>query len=145
MEPTKIELQPGELTVVIVGLPGAGKTTIATQLANDYPEYKLFNTDKYIQEGFKDDLQAIMYDALFDPAERKIIEGVQCYRLLRQGLERKFFPHVVINVLATQEVRAARRPGKSYKDMDAMLRTIWIQYNRMSNGNPPRLVELLNE
>lgn len=140
----EIELQPRELTVVIVGLPGAGKTTIAKQLHGKYPQYKLFHTDDYIDGDFKGALQRIIQEVLFHPAEMKIIEGVQAYRLLREGLERKFYPNVVINVLAETLVRYERRPDKQYGQMDHMLRTIWRQYGYMPNSHPPRIIDLLN-
>jgi GTPase SAR1 family protein len=141
----EIELLPSDRTVVVVGLAGVGKTTISEWLINKYPHYKLFHTDSYMQYGFVDALQIMINDIECDPSEYKIVEGVQCYRLLREGLEQKFFPHVVINVLATEAVRYGRRQDKNYKQMDAVMRTIWMQYNKMPNQYPPRLIELLNE
>lgn len=139
-----IKLEPDHRTVVIVGLPGAGKSTIANKLHHLYPEYYLIQTDDYIEQGIN--VHQMLYDINCHPANRRIIEGVSCYHILKEGLfEKCFYPDVVINVLATEQVRYGRRPGKNYKQMDATLRMVWMQYNRTPNDSPPMLIELLNE
>lgn len=144
MESTQIVLLPTDKTVVIVGLPGSGKSTLSNTLHHAYPQYTLIQTDEYIEQGLS--ISQMLYDINCFPNTFKIVEGVSCYHILKEGLmERCFYPDVVINVLATEQLRSKRRPDKSYKQMDATLRLIWMAYNRYPNERPPRLIEIIKE
>lgn len=135
----------GEKTVVIVGLAGAGKTTVARNLLAQFPHFSLYHGDDYIEHNSS--LQVLMNDFVyFNSYKFKMVEGVVCYKMLLEGLESKcFYPDLVINVLSSSEIRGLRRPDKDYKQMDATLRLMWLRYNRMPNARPPRLLELLND
>jgi hypothetical protein len=141
---TQIELLSTDKLVVVVGLPGSGKSTLANILHHKFPQYHLIQCDEYIDEGLS--THQMIYDINCNPAPMKIVEGVSCYRMLKEGLEERcFYPDVVVNVLATEQLRGKRRPDKNYKQMDATLRLIWLTYNRMPNERAPRIIELLNE
>jgi len=131
----KIKLSIEEKIIVIVGLPASGKSFLANEVLEQYEKrnYKMFRTDDYIKYGFEESLYKLMDDLRRDLSPRKIIEGVQGYRLLRKGLQLGTFnPDVVIVVAASSEQRHERfkkRPDKKLnRGFDATLEKIWADY-----------------
>lgn len=138
----KIKLSLNENVIVVVGLPASGKSWVANELIEKYGvrNYKLYRTDDYIKYGFEESLYKMMDDLRRDLSPKKIIEGVQGYRLLRKGLEfGNFNPDVVIIVaasLATRQDRYAKRQAgpdgvkgkKINRGFDATLEKIWNDY-----------------
>lgn len=54
---------------LMIGLPGAGKTTKATEIAKKYKAHR-FSPDDYILENYGNELDEIERDALRDPVEK---------------------------------------------------------------------------
>lgn len=137
----KIRLSTDENTIVIVGLPASGKSWIANELIEQYANrnFKMYRTDDYIKYGFEESLYKMMDDLRRDLSPRKIIEGVQGYRLLRKGLQLGTFnPDVVIVVVASREQRVERfnkrtEHNKLNKGFDASLEKIWNDYLELLN------------
>lgn len=104
-----MEISEGILTairmsnvVVVVGPPGAGKSTFTNSLKESFPEFTFFHTDDYIKFGFKDALYMLMDEirALCQTdgkLNKVIVEGIQTARLLRKWLETdNFIPDLII-------------------------------------------------
>lgn len=137
----KIKLSLNENIIVVVGLPASGKTFVANELIEQYAKraYKLYRTDDYIDWGFEESLYKLRDDLRRDLSPRKIIEGVQGYRLLRKGLELgDFNPDVVIVVVASMAIRNDRykkRPTSKGKGInrgfDSTLTKIWNDYLKL--------------
>jgi deoxyadenosine/deoxycytidine kinase len=70
--------------VVIIGKPATGKTTFSEVLQDRFDTYSMYHTDDYIEHGYEQSLYALMSDIGNDDNPKKIIEGVQGYRLLRK-------------------------------------------------------------
>ena len=87
-------------TIVIIGSPASGKTTLGKALAAKYGQ-KLIQADDYMQHGYKEALYVMLAD-LIEIDEPVIVEGMQGYRLLRKGVELgNFYPDVVIELQVT--------------------------------------------
>lgn len=102
-------IETNENTIVIVGAPASGKTTIADQLAKDYPDYKVYHTDDYISHGFVESLYKLMEDLAADQNKKQIIEGIQAARLLRKGVELGTFHADLVITVDTMQTEKLRR------------------------------------
>ena len=135
-------IKQSEKTIVVVGLPCTGKSTITDAIVKEYGDrrpIKVYRTDDYIRYGFEESLYVMMNDLKKDISPIKLIEGVQGYRLLRKGSEiGTFLPDLVIITVAstaTRQARFAKRPPKPtgtgqkrQKGFDAMLEKFWNDY-----------------
>lgn len=140
--------------IVIIGSPATGKTTLARLIADRigmFAQWKIVHTDDYMQPDRKDDYKHALYDMISDLQKIHvplIIEGVQCYRLLRKGVEGHegwhFYPDVVIELTASEEqirrIYETQRKGKDVGNLtgfNKMHQTILEKYRAMENPHPP--------
>ena len=105
--------------VVIIGLPAAGKSTVADQVAGILPGHDLYRTDDYIDFGYEQSLYALMKDMAYNTNPRKIIEGVQGYRFLRKTLERDIVVDCIVEVQTSPQVRAQRYLARTQKQLSS--------------------------
>lgn len=136
-----IQIPPAN-KIVIIGLSGCGKSTLTNYLQASL-KYDILHSDSYLHLGDYGSSQALM-GLMRDVARfnKVIVEGSLCYRLLKFGLENKWFaPDIIINVVATKAHRELRRPGKDYSNTDRIYRVLWQQYMEMYNPNPPKIIE----
>jgi predicted ATPase len=86
-------------SVLIIGLPGSGKTHIASYIhRNLCPHHHILHTDNYMRFGYDYSLYKILDDIKGDYGNL-IIEGIQGYRLLRKGAKDKsYLPNIVIQI-----------------------------------------------
>jgi|GEM_PF-3242390 len=145
----KIRLTANENTVVVIGLPASGKTHLTNEISAQYSSrgYNIIHTDDFMKHGFDNSLYVMMSHLKNDTSERKIIEGVQGYRLLRKGLEQKtFIPDVVIVVVASKSDRTERYKNRNKSlnaGFDKSLETIWNDYLALiksSDSKAPRFI-----
>lgn len=137
-----IMIHPNEHTVVIIGLPGTGKTFLTSELSKQFPDYRVIHCDDYLKFGSNEDFNKLSQDVI-NYKGKQIIEGSLCYRLLRHGVtDNNFFPDLIIVVLATESERYRRRPDKQYSQMDRIYRSIFRDYWAMSKRREPRLIEI---
>lgn len=146
-----------EKTIVVVGLPATGKTTVTEAILTNYKDRKIkvFRTDDYIKYGFEKSLYVLMDHLRKDISPIRLIEGVQGYRLLRKGVELgTFLPDLVIVCVAdtaTRQTRFLQRPPKDtgtgtkrHKGFDAMLTKIFDDYvqslTRLKPEHQPRFL-----
>jgi len=125
-------IKPDEHTIVVVGLPASGKTTVADELRKQFPDYSIYHSDDYMHHGYNDSMYELMKDVQTDPNPKKIIEGVQAYRLLRKGVElNNFHADLVITVEAqeaTREQRYVSRGNGINRAFDKNLAKVWADY-----------------
>lgn len=148
-----IDMGAQEKIIVVIGLSGAGKSTVAKLLAQKFGAH-LISTDSYLGYGNYGSINALSNltrDILYlaeNPQHKIIVEGSLCYRLLKHGAEHNYFmPHIIVNVVATEQERARRRPDKDYGKTDGMYRKMWADYLYhvgYGSGSLPRIVELAN-
>lgn len=102
-------------TVVVIGPPGSGKTTVGTLLAES-SGLPLYSTDTYLGAGHVEALYAIMQ---LCGDEGWIVEGMIGYRLLRKRKQLKMpAPDIVIELDASDdEIVAAYRKRGTYCDI----------------------------
>jgi len=111
--------------VVVIGLPAAGKSTVAQYIATQIlPDHSLYSTDDYIDFGYEQSLYAMLKDMSYDPNPRKIIEGVQGYRFLRKTLERDIVVDCIVEVQTSPESRAQRYEARGKKLSSAFDRNL---------------------
>ncbi len=113
--------------VVIIGLPAAGKTTLAIDLEHSGVRHNIIHTDdEYQSDSGASEL--LHTDLIFSKRlgwQRVMVVGVLGYRLLRKCVEHggEWMPDLVIEVRCSEETRAARyaaeRPGKDYRRIPA--------------------------
>ena len=145
-------------TVVIIGCPASGKTTLGKALAQRTGA-KLIRTDDYMDFGYKEALYVMLAD-LIEIDEPVIVEGVQGYRLLRKGVELgNFFPDVVIELEVTEaqvkrvyeteriwdKRKSAEKMLASLAGFNKMHQTILGKYREMENPHPPTWYTVRNE
>jgi uridine kinase len=104
----QIEKLKASTLIVVIGLPAAGKSTVALELAELLPAHDLYSTDDYIDFGYEQSLYALMKDMSYNTNPRKIVEGVQGYRFLRKTLERDIVVDAIVEVQASDQARAER-------------------------------------
>lgn len=120
--------------IVIVGLPGSGKTELYYSIKGELGDRHGIHTDDYMNEK-KDNFEQSLYDMYPDvlKSQRHVVEGVQGYRLLRKGMERNDYQaDLVIHCHCEKKTRLARykkREGKEYKgNMDHVMDKVWRDY-----------------
>jgi dephospho-CoA kinase len=144
-------INENENTIVIVGLPASGKTTVADQLAKEFPEYTVFHSDDYMAYGYTESMYELMKDVQSDPNPKKIIEGVQAYRLLRKGVElNNFHADLVITVQTDEVTRLKRyesRPGNKLPraGFDNNLAKVWDAITEAPNRFNMTKSEIIEE
>jgi uridine kinase len=65
-------INENENTIVIIGAPASGKTTLANQLKEQYPDYSVYHSDDYIKYGYAESLYVMMDDIAKDPNPKQI-------------------------------------------------------------------------
>lgn len=141
-------------TVVIIGRPASGKTTLALKLAR-LTGIRVVHTDNYIHHGISG-LYAMIEDDLMEKSGPVIIEGVWGCRLLRRGMEGYdgwfWQPDIIIELLVTDEqverVYREQRQGKDASRLGSQakgLETVLREYKAMENANPPEWYTVQND
>jgi dephospho-CoA kinase len=136
--------------IVIIGFPATGKTTLATMLQDEVlPDHSLISSDDYIDLGYKQSLYGMLRDIERDTNPKKIIEGVQCYRLLRKAAQTGVIKiDTVITVHCDDEERLNRykaRHKKTYPEaFDKNLRTVYTEYLSLMHTSGQRLPRFIN-
>jgi dephospho-CoA kinase len=117
--PEQIAALKASTLVVIIGLPAAGKSTVADQVAEILPRHDLYRTDDYIDFGYEQSLYALIKDMAYNDNPRKIVEGVQGYRFLRKTLERDIVVDCIIEVQTDPQTRAERYLARGKKQLSS--------------------------
>lgn len=131
-------------TVVIIGWPASGKTTLAGRLAEQWPDHKVIELDLYAAHGWEQALYVAMRDILACQ-QPMIIEGVQGYRLLRKGVQTaSFYPDIVIELLISEEQQARiyetsrKQISSGVLAMNKALGKVKADYLQLPNPKPPQ-------
>ena len=127
-----------EKNVLIIGLPGSGKTYLIDRLKTD--GHIVIKTDDYINYGFEQSLYRVLED-IIKANGKTIVEGVQGYRLLRKGLQQNsYYPDIVIEMVVSVKrifhVYENERGGKNLKSVESMIKSnqkILQDYFQMEN------------
>jgi dephospho-CoA kinase len=117
--PEQIAALKASTLIVIIGLPAAGKSTVALEVANLLPGHDLYSTDDYIDFGYEQSLYALLKDMAYNANPKKIVEGVQGYRFLRKTLERDIVVDCIIEVQTSPQVRAQRYLARGKKQLSS--------------------------
>lgn len=137
--------------VVVIGLPGSGKTTVAQDLhGHILSEHSLYQTDDYIDFGYEQSLYAMLKEMQYDKNPLKLIEGVQGFRFLRKNVETQAYKvDAVVIVDCSPEERAKRYAqrgkGNLPTSFDRNLETVFKSYlNNMhaAGQEPPRFINI---
>lgn len=133
-------------TVLIIGHPASGKTTLMETLTTYWTNHIPIRCDDYKDAGYYQALYDILASIL--TLEKMgypfLIEGVQGYRLLRKGVETgKFYPDIVIELSTTldrvEHVYTTQRGGfkSGLRGFNAIHQKILDDYLGMDNPCPP--------
>lgn len=118
--------------IVIIGLSASGKTTVADELADAFPEHNLFHTDDYLDYGYEKSLYVMIGEITGANNPFFIVEGVQGYRFLRKMAQLKTFPiDAVVIVDCPHETRLKRykaRGKEIAQSFDRNLDTVFRSY-----------------
>jgi len=117
--PDQVKVLQSSTLVVIIGLPAAGKSTVADVVAALLPGHDLYRTDDYIDYGYEQSLYALIKDMAYNDNPRKIVEGVQGYRFLRKTLERDIAVDCIVEVQTSPQVRAERYLARGKKQLSS--------------------------
>jgi len=117
--PDQVKVLQSSTLVVIIGLPAAGKSTVADVVAALLPGHDLYRTDDYIDYGYEQSLYALIKDMAYNDNPRKIVEGVQGYRFLRKTLERDIAVDCIVEVQNSPQVRAERYLARGKKQISS--------------------------
>jgi deoxyadenosine/deoxycytidine kinase len=140
-------------SIVILGIPNSGKTTLATELAKQL-NYPLIISDDYFIKGNQEKSLENLMNIIQQYRGKFIVEGVMCYRLLRKGAQTNLFlPDMLINLNCSVEhmIRIYNRDGEYDKIKYAItyvkgLNTIFMEYQNILKNNPsirrPKYVEI---
>lgn len=117
--------------IVVIGLPATGKTYLAERLAKLLPEHRIYHTDDYAEQGYKESLYSLINDVYAGPG-KYIVEGVQGYRFLRKNQENSFHNiDLIIEVVADSLTRVDRyidRGKEMTPAFDKNLQTVMAKY-----------------
>lgn len=135
--------------VVVIGLPGSGKTWFCSRLAAE--GHAVFHTDDFIYMG-TEGMYTCMGKVLASELPT-IVEGVDGYRMIRKGVETDlYYPDIVFEVIAPEDQRwqvyETERPGKNFANVlafDKALGTILSKYRLLMDGKEmPQWVQVDN-
>jgi adenylate kinase family enzyme len=136
-------------SVLIIGKPGSGKTTLARKLKKENPNHGLLHTDYYIGLGFSKSITEVI-KVINEVNRPLIVEGVMGYRLLRKGLkENSYLPDIVIEInISDSDVKKIYANERNPKKLDHVLNmiksnnTVLKEYKEMNNPKPPKWVHI---
>lgn len=138
--------------IVVCGYTKTGKVTIARKIANTLKR-RLFISDDYQIYGPQEAMYVLLKDLLTENRPF-IVEGVQCFRLLRKGIQlNNFFPDLIIKTKCNEETIRYfyKKDNESEKIENAIkynkgLNKIWEDYLQLLSSNPnikrPKYIEL---
>ena len=137
--------------VAIIGWPSSGKTFLSKELAELYPDHKIFHTDDYMNLGYRQSMYQCMEDVLCADGST-IVEGVQCYRMLRKGVEKSsYYPDVIIEIkideFHLEKVYSDERSNVDIDHVYKMIRNnrkVFEDYLKMDNYRKPLHVVVEN-
>lgn len=136
-------IQTTDNFVLIIGLPATGKTTLAKQLMENYPEFAVIHTDGYIHDsnGLKQDL----YKDLIS-GQKVIVEGMFGYNLIKDLIVTNNMPDLIIHCVSSTEVRAKRYVERETEfanvmKMDRLYLSIWGTHLRNNHLHNTRILE----
>lgn len=143
--------------IVVLGPTRSGKVKIAKYI-QEKTGYKYVCTDDYVDYGRDEKLEYIISDVLELVREGTpfILEGVQCYRILRRGAKYGYFiPELIIKTICNDETIAYcyEKEGEGHKAKKALaysksLETIWndfieiAKHSKDYNSNPPIFMKI---
>lgn len=140
-------------SVVILGAPESGKTWLSEQLADQFDF--IVHTDDYIKYGFEQSMYRVLDDVVLAQklGKRVLVEGVQCYRLLRKGVQlNSFYPQLVIElkvselyIQAQYQTRGEFGKWRSVKQMMWNNQKVLGDYISMPNKHKPTWVVVKND
>ncbi len=128
-------------TIVIVGFPKTGKSTISKKL-NDSLGRHIIASDDFGLQHFEDFKKSCL--TAYNKQIPIIIEGVMGFRLLRRGLEENnFYPDLLIKTNSNNEtiIHLYNKFGEGDKiprvlSFNKGLNTMWDEYRAVLRNNP---------
>lgn len=134
------EGEGGVMRVGLVGPPRCGKTTLAGELRQKYPEkLRIIHTDDFMPLPWEDVPWAIVKAA--ESVSANLVEGMQVPRAIRKGM-------VVDRLIAVETSSAELNKGqaamwKGVQTVIASLVGVEVEWFETSDDARPRIMELL--
>ena len=123
--------------VVVCGFTKSGKITIARKISN-HLKRRLFISDDYTIYGPQEAMYVLLKDIVYETNRKHpfIVEGVQCFRLLRKGMqEGGFYPDLIIKTKCDEKTirHFYNKDGEGHKTDRALsfnkgLDKVWNDY-----------------